>query len=348
MPEFNFPRSTGTGFILVMSLAIVLVLTACGDQNPTVVSQGAGAVGVQAPNPASRTSQGQGQLPTTSSPAKTTQKPGATTAKTATGVLHICSLLSKDEAAASLGGTVDVMDAASDALGEFGQANCNYTTSTGGLTVQVSLTDQSKADFEKGFQSTNPQAVSGLGDAAFFLGGQLSTLKGRVVVVIFLLNPAKGSQTLSNATILTQKILAAIGKTSRASDLTSSVAAGTGKQVTAADVPVYPGSVRVNSDEAFGNQIATFTSTDSYATVVNWYKKLISDKSWTGSAALEPEADYTIVSAYKFTTDANSQLSVSIEGPKKADRVAGSDANGSPIVLSPNATLIVVTLSGKQ
>jgi len=241
-----------------------------------------------------------------------------------------------------------VVDAAANSLGEFGQATCNYGNSTSNLTVQISLAEISKTDFEKGFQNRDPQAVPNLGDAAFYSAGQLSTLKGKVVLLIFVINPAKGSETLSNATILTQKVLTALEKTNHASDLNSTVSVGNSNPVTASDIPVYPGSVRVNDDATSGSLIATFTSTDSFPSIVSWFKKVVTGKSWTVNTALEPEADYTILSVGKFTADTSSRLLVSIEGLKKADRGTISDNNGNPVVLNPNDTLILVTLSGKQ
>ena len=331
MSTYNVYRSSGSRLILV-TLLLCIILSACGDQNTPIVSQGAAAIGPQTtPNPA---------VTTVSS--KATPKGGATTAKAAAGVLHICSLLTKNEVAASLGGTVAV-DAASDSLGEFGQATCNYTNSTGGLTVQVSITGQSKADFENSFKTLGGQAVPGLGDSAFFTGGQLSTLKGKVGLVIFLVNPVGGGSTvLSNATDLTNKVLTALGKSNHASDVTS--AAATGNSVTAADIPVYPGSVQVDNRSSFGTQLATFTSADDYTTIVSWFKKIIADNNWTGTVTLEPETDDTIISAGKATANTSSRLLVSIEGPKKADRGTISDNNGNPVVLNPNDTLIVVTL----
>jgi len=106
--------------------------------------------------------------------------------------------------------------------------------------------------------------------------------------------------------------------------------------------------VRVSDDATAGILIATFTSTDSFSSIVSWFKKVVAGKSWTVNTALEPEADYTILSAGKVTADTSSRLLVSIEGPKKADRGTLLDNNGNPVVLGPNTTLIVVTLSGKQ
>jgi hypothetical protein len=121
-------------------------------------------------------------------------------------------------------------------------------------------------------------------------------------------------------------------------------AAAAGNSVTAADLPVYPGSVQVDNRSSFGTQLATFTSSDDYATIVSWFKKIVTDKKWTGMAALEPETDDTIISAGNASATTSSQLLISIEGPKKLDRGTISDNNGNPVVLNPNDTLIVVTL----
>ncbi len=339
----NAHRSSGARFIFATLLLLTIMLTACGDQNTPVVSQGAAAIGPPATSPAS----GDINPATTTASSKTTPKAAATTAKVAAGVTHICSLLTKDEVAVSLGDTVAV-DAASDSLGEFGQASCNYTTSTGGLTVQISIIGQSKAEFENTNNALNAQPVPGLGDSAFLVGGQLTTLKGKVGLVVFLVNPVGGGSTvLSKATDLTNKLITALGKSSHASDIAFNVASA-GKPVTAADIPVYPGSVQVGNQASFGTQIATSTSTDDYATIVSWFKKVVADQSWTGSAALVPETEYTIISAAKYDVDHDSQLLISIEGPKKLDRGTVSDNNGNPVVISPNVTLIVITLSGKK
>lgn len=345
MPNLTFRHSSSSRHIvairpgLILGIILALVLTACGDQNTSVTSQGT-AVGGQV----SSTSQGQAQAAASS---KTTPKPATTAAKGPTGTVHICSLLTKDEVAASIGGTGVEVQAARDALGEFGDASCDYTSSTGALSVQVTITDESQAEFEKNSNALNAQSVPSSGDASFYQAGllNLSTLKGKILVTVMLLNPAKATQTVSNATALTQQILTSLAKTSLASDLTITGAADKGKPVTAIDLPVYPGSVQVKNESVSNIQIATFTSTDDYATIVSWYKKAVADKIWTGSASFEPEVDYSIISAGKSTAETTSQLLVSIEGPKKADRSAGSDTNGNPIVLGPNSTLIIMTLT---
>jgi hypothetical protein len=344
MPNLTFRHSSSARRIgavrpgLILGIILALVLTACGDQNTPVTSQGT-AVGGQV----STTSQGQAQAAAAS---KTTPKP-ATAAKGPAGTVHICSLLTKDEVAANIGGTGVEVQASRDALGEFGAASCDYTSGTGALSVQVTITDESQAEFEKNSQALNAQAVPSSGDASFYQAGllNLSTLKGKILVTVMLLNPAKGTQTVSNATALTQQILTSLAKTSFASDLTTTGAAGKGKPVTAIELPVYPGSVQVKNESVSSIQIATFTSTDDYTTIVSWYKKAVANKTWTGSTSFEPEVDYSIISAGKSTADTASQLSVSIEGPKKAGRSAGSDANGNPIVLGPNSTLIIMTLT---
>ena len=359
MPDFNFRHSKSSrliaavqpGLSLSIMLMLVLTLTACGDQNTPEASQGA-AGSVQVSSSATGTSQGQAQPATTSAPpssapvaSKITPKPASTAANVPAGTVHICSLLSKEEVAASVGGSDVVIDASRDALGEFGGAGCNYTSSTGGLSVEVTIAGQSQVDFEKNFKFNNAQMVPSLGDTAFFLDGQLSTLKGKVGVVVFLLNPANGSETLNNAIILTQKVLTALGKTSHASDLTSSVPASKVNKVTAADLPVYPGSVLVSDDSTAGFTITTYTSKDSYGAIVKWYKKAGAGKPWTANLSNEPEVGYTIISAGKATATTSSQLLISIKGPENTDRGAGSDAKGNPIVLSPEATLIILTLN---
>lgn len=355
MPEFNSRHSKSSRFVvvvrpglsLVIMLMLALILMACGDQNTPVASQGA-LVGIQVSSSATGTSQGQAQSAsaTTSAPvaSKTTSKPASTAAKVPAGTVHICSLLSKDEVAASVGGADVVIDASRDALGEFGGAGCNYTSSTGGLSVEVTIAGQSQVDFEKNFKFNNAQMVPSLGDTAFFLDGQLSTLKGKVGVVVFLLNPANGTETLNNATILTQKVLTALGKTSHASDLNSSVPASEVNKVKATDLPVYPGSVLVRDDSTGGVTIITYTSKDSYGAIVKWYKQAVASKPWTANLSNELEAGYTIISAGKATTTTASHLLIDIKGPEKADRSPGSDAKGNPIVLSPDATLISLTL----
>jgi hypothetical protein len=312
-----------------MLLGVMLLLAACGDQN-TPVAAGVAVTSV------SSTAKGASQATTS----KTTPKAG-TTAPTET--VHICTLLSRDEVAASLGGTVPQVDASRDALGAFGQGNCDYTTSTGGLTLQVSISSLTKADFEKNSIATNAQAVPDLGDSAFYQGGMLSTLKGKIVVVVFLLNPGvRQTGSLSSATDLTQKVLTALGKTSLASNLSATVAAVQGNTT---EFPVYPGSVQIGDNAVSNIRTATFTSTDSFDTIVGWYKKLAADKSWAGSAAASPDTDYTIISAGKNGVDTSTRMVVSIEGPKKADRTAGPDKNGNPIVLGADSTLIMVVLT---
>ncbi len=201
------------GLVLGIVMMLVFVLTACGDQNTPVTSQGT-VVGGQV---SSTSQQGQGQsATTTTATSKTTPKPAATVAN----LVHICSLLTKDDVAASIGGTGVEIDAARDALGEFGGANCDYTSSSGGLTVQVSITAESQADFENNSKNLNAQAVPGVGDASFLLVG-LSTLKGKLVVLV-VQTPNKGVESL---TALTQKVLTAWEKTGRADELKSGVTA---------------------------------------------------------------------------------------------------------------------------
>lgn len=343
MPKTIFHRSNGSKFTmtvqpaLILGIILVLVLTACGDQNAIVTSQAVAAVGGQLSS--SGSAPNRGQATPSVAPSKATPKPAATVAKVPAGTIHICSLLTKDEVAASIGGTGVEVDAARDTLGEFGGASCDYTSSSGGLSVQVSITGESQADFENNSKNLNAQAVPGVGDASFFLVG-LSTLKGKLVVLV-VQTPTKGVETLTG---LTQKILTAWEKTGRADDLKVSVLANKDNEVTASNLPIYPGAVRVKDDSTIGPRIATFTSTDSYAAIVSWYKKRVADKTWTGNVVFEPAADYTIISAGKATAETSSQLTVSIEGPKKAGRGAGSDAKGNPIILNPNATLIIMTL----
>ena len=64
---------------------------------------------------------------------------------------------------------------------------------------------------------------------------------------------------MNNEIELTQKVMAALEKTSLASDLTSSVPATVGgvNKVTAADLPVYPGSVLVRDDLTGGFNITS-------------------------------------------------------------------------------------------
>ncbi len=210
MFKSNFHRTCGFEFTvmlppaLILGIILTLALTACGDQNTPVASQGAAAVGGQVFGSGSGTSQGQTKAVTTVPSSKTTPKSVATAAKGTVATIHICSLLTKDEVAASIGGTGVEVDAARDALGEFGGANCDYTSNSGGLSVQVSITGESQADFERNSKALNAEAVPGVGDSSFFLVG-LSTLKGKLALLV-VLTPNKGVETL---TALTQKILTA-------------------------------------------------------------------------------------------------------------------------------------------
>ena len=77
---------------------------------------------------------------------------------------------------------------------------------------------------------------------------------------------------------------------------------------------------------------------------MNWYKQVVAGKPWTGNVSSEPEAGYIVISAGNATSTTASHLLVDIKGPEKADRTPGLDVKGNPIVLSPDFTLISLTV----
>jgi hypothetical protein len=357
------------GSICLALLVICLVLTACGADNtpPTqniAPSSGAGVVnglltGVaasaagsnsQAETPsisitgkASPTSQSAGVL---SSP-----KAGTIAAAGSKEAIHVCSLFTKADAAITLGGPIKTVENAGDTVPEFGTATCTYSAAPpNSLAIVVSYSQLSKDDFDTGFVSYSAQAVPGLGDSAYYLANSVTALKGKVQVVVNLLKVGlDNAGILEQSKIVVQKVLDQFAKTGAAGDLTAVVPPGSAQAVTEADVPVYPGALKVNSRTAPGPLfLNTYTSPDSYDKIVAWYRQTFQAKSGYQSLVLEPEPGEAIGTVQKADGVTSAMLTVTISGPKKADRNPGTDANQQPIVLDPNSTLIEIVFSGKQ
>ena len=188
-------------------------------------------------------------------------------------VVHVCSLLTRDEAAIVLGGPVDQMEASADGANfPQGSGTCDYTNQGGGLTIKVNFTQLNKSDFEATMKDLNAEPVAGVGDAAFWVGNELTILKGTVDLVIFPLNlTMDAATTLDKAKAIAPQILGRLAKSPAAAALTTTAAPI--KRTTATEVPVYPGAQLVKNEvNSFGTS-STYISTDNYTNITGWIKK---------------------------------------------------------------------------
>jgi len=279
---------------------------------------------------------------TAKSGSKTTSVAAVTTAKSGSsapdGIIHVCTLLTQEEAAAVLSEPVTQVDASADAANfPQGSGTCNYVSESGGLTIKVNFSQLNKTDFEASMTDLNAQPVEGVGDTAFWGGNQLSILKGTVNLVIFPLTSKPDVTTpLDKAKAIAPKILGRLTTSKAAAALNSTAAPIV--RTTDAEVPVYPGAQLVrNEANSFGTS-NTYISTDSYAKVTGWIKKALEDKGWTSTYMIEAEPGVTIAVGGKATDGRIIQLTIS--GPQKAGRNAGEDAAGKQIELAPNSTMI--------
>jgi hypothetical protein len=357
------------GSICLVLLVICLGLAACGADNtpPTsgaVPSSGAGVVNGLLTGVAASASGSNGQAETPSITGKapsisksagslSSPKAGTTGAAGNTEAVHVCSLFTKADAAITLGGPIEAVENAGDTVAQFGTATCTYTsTSPSSLSIVVSYSQQSKADFDEAAISYSSQVIPGLADSAYYYAYTLTALKGKVLVGVSILKPGLDEAgIIESSKIVVQKVLDQFAKTGAAGELTSTVPPNSAQALTEADVPVYPGALKVNSRTSPGNLfLNSYTSPDSYDKIVVWYRQALQAKTGYQSLVIEPEPGVAIGTAQKLSADNTNlaMLTVSITGPKKADRNPGTDANQQPIVLDPNSTLIEITFSGKQ
>jgi hypothetical protein len=374
MLKKNSRRSVKSGFIskycggiCLVLLVICLGLAACGADNtpPTsgaVPSSGAGVVNGLLTGVAASASGSNGQAETPSITGKapsisksagslSSPKAGTTGAAGSKETVHVCSLFTKADAAITLGGPIETVENAGDTVPQFGTATCTYSAAPpNSLAIVVSYSQLSKDDFEAGFVSYSAQAVPGLGDSAYYLANSVTALKGKVQVGVSLLKGGLGEAgTLEQSKLVIQKVFDQFAKTGAASELNGTVPPGNVQPLTEADVPVYPGALKVNSRTAPGPLfLNTYTSPDSYDKIVAWYRQTFQAKSGYQSLVLEPELGEAIGTAQKVDGVTSAMLTVIISGPQRADRNPGTDANQQPIVLDPNSTLIEITFSGKQ
>jgi hypothetical protein len=233
-----------------------------------------------------------------------------------------------------------------------GSGSCTYSgTNPNTLAIVLNPNSQSIADFEDGAKKFQVPLVPGIGDAAYLLLDQLIVIKGTITVTVEYLRFGVGDDTLlADTKTVAQKVLDRLATGGLASNLTSTVAASSSKPVTQADIPVYPGATRFNSEDSGIGILSSFTSPDSYEKIVAWYKQAFQDKEWLGSYVMEFEPGYTIASAAKSSNDGAIQTHIvaSIYGPKKADRQPRKDENDKPIILDPAATLIEVLITGNK
>lgn len=175
-------------------------------------------------------------------------------------------------------------------------------------------------------------------------------MKGKVQLTVNLLKVGLDEAgIIEQSKLVIQKMLDQFAKTGAASELNGTVPPSNAQAVTEADVPVYPGALKVNSRTAPGPLfLNTYTSPDSYDKIVAWYRQAFQAKSGYQSLVIEPEPGQSIGTAQKVDATTSAMLTVIISGPQKADRNPGTDANQQPIVLDPNSTLIEITFSGKQ
>jgi hypothetical protein len=130
-----------------------------------------------------------------------------------------CSLLTKTDAESFLGETVaEPATSRTEAMGNIA-TQCRYSTASGKrvglLTRQAATSDQAAKVFQQARAASNeisgaaPQVISGLGDEAYWTGGnlkQLNLLKSDVWLIITA-SPGNGIDPLDASKTVARKIL---------------------------------------------------------------------------------------------------------------------------------------------
>ena len=138
------------------------------------------------------------------------------------GKVDACALLTKDDAEAILGGTVNAPTTNNAEQNGTVVSQCHYSSIAGGTVKQVGVlarqsptADEARQTFQraqgasKDLSGTEAQKIAGLGDDAYWTGGklaQLNVLKDNVWLIVTA-NPGQGDRLEASKTAA-NKILA--------------------------------------------------------------------------------------------------------------------------------------------
>jgi hypothetical protein len=142
--------------------------------------------------------------------------------KKLTAKVDACALLTKDDAEAMLGGSVNAPTTNNAEQNGTVVSQCHYSSMTGGTIKQVGVlarqsptADEARQVFQraqgaaKDLSGTEPQKIPGLGDDAYWTGGnlaQLNVLRDNVWLIVTA-NPGQGDR-LEASKAAANKILA--------------------------------------------------------------------------------------------------------------------------------------------
>lgn len=138
------------------------------------------------------------------------------------GKVDACALLTKDDAEAALGGSVNAPTTNNIEQGGTVVSQCHYSSMSGSTIKQVGVlarqsptADEARQAFQraqgaaKDLSGTEPQKIAGLGDDAYWTGGnlaQLNVLKDNVWLIVTA-NPGQGDR-LEASKAAANKVLA--------------------------------------------------------------------------------------------------------------------------------------------